>query len=76
MAWPYRDGSAVELVGLSKSVVTWLADLADKKHYTYTGVYKNVNGTNLLQGPEHFVNIVIQNTIINQNVFFALQDRK
>lgn len=33
-----RDGSAVELVGLSKSVVTWLDQLNHKGIYPYSGV--------------------------------------
>ncbi|CAG2116623.1 unnamed protein product [Medioppia subpectinata] len=33
-----RDGSAVELIGLSKSVVTFLAELSDKKQYPFSGV--------------------------------------
>lgn len=34
----FRDGSAVEIVGLSYSVVRWLADLSSKKIYPYDGV--------------------------------------
>ncbi|CAG9856411.1 unnamed protein product [Phyllotreta striolata] len=33
-----RDGSAVELIGLSKSVITWLGKLHDAKQYPYKGV--------------------------------------
>ncbi|CAG2168340.1 unnamed protein product, partial [Oppiella nova] len=33
-----RDGSAVELIGLSKSVATFLADLSDKNQYPFKGV--------------------------------------
>ncbi|XP_025834524.1 glycogen debranching enzyme-like [Agrilus planipennis] len=43
-----RDGSAVELVGLSKSVVTWLDKLYHAKKYPYDGVeriHKNGNVT-------------------------------
>nr|XP_023029124.1 glycogen debranching enzyme [Leptinotarsa decemlineata] len=33
-----RDGSAVELIGLSKSVISWLAKLDAEKKYPYPGV--------------------------------------
>lgn len=33
-----RDGSAVELVGLSKSVITFLSELYNKHQYPYDGV--------------------------------------
>ncbi|XP_054161339.1 glycogen debranching enzyme-like [Oppia nitens] len=33
-----RDGSAIELIGLSKSVVTYLADLSDDNKYPFKGV--------------------------------------
>ncbi|KAK4875160.1 hypothetical protein RN001_011582 [Aquatica leii] len=33
-----RDGSAIELIGLSKAVVSWLATLYDNKLYPYQGV--------------------------------------
>ncbi|XP_030750314.1 glycogen debranching enzyme isoform X2 [Sitophilus oryzae] len=33
-----RDGSAVELVGLSKAAVSWLWELNQKGHYPYDGV--------------------------------------
>jgi len=33
-----RDGSAVELVGLSYSVISWLADLHSNGSYPYAGV--------------------------------------
>jgi len=36
-----RDGSAVELIGLSKSVITFLSDLYDKHQYPYDGVLDN-----------------------------------
>lgn len=40
-----RDGSAVELVGLSKSVVSWLHKLHQENHYPYNGVErKHKNG--------------------------------
>ena len=34
----FRDGSAVEIVGLSSATVCWLADLSAKNIYPYTGV--------------------------------------
>ncbi|XP_064626502.1 glycogen debranching enzyme-like isoform X2 [Lineus longissimus] len=39
-----RDGSAVELVGLCKSAVTWLDGLHKQGHYPYKGVEKTVDG--------------------------------
>ncbi|XP_050499688.1 glycogen debranching enzyme isoform X2 [Diabrotica virgifera virgifera] len=33
-----RDGSAVELIGLSKSVISWLAKLSEDNKYPYKGV--------------------------------------
>lgn len=33
-----RDGSAIELIGLSKSVVTWLQQLCQNNQYPYNGV--------------------------------------
>ncbi|XP_075473238.1 glycogen debranching enzyme isoform X1 [Ascaphus truei] len=33
-----RDGSAVEIVGLSKSTIRWLMELSEKKVYPYRGV--------------------------------------
>ncbi|KAK9890598.1 hypothetical protein WA026_011963 [Henosepilachna vigintioctopunctata] len=33
-----RDGSACEIVGLSKCVISWLAKLYDQKKYKYSGV--------------------------------------
>ncbi|XP_063921993.1 glycogen debranching enzyme [Zophobas morio] len=33
-----RDGSAIELIGLSKSVITWLAGLSAKGAYPHSGV--------------------------------------
>lgn len=35
-----RDGSAVELIGLSKAVVTWLDKLYNQKQYPYSGVQR------------------------------------
>ena len=40
----YRDGSAVELIGLSASTVRWLAKLHDIGKYPYSGVKAVVNG--------------------------------
>ncbi|XP_066992681.2 glycogen debranching enzyme [Anabrus simplex] len=41
-----RDGSAVELVGLSKATVRWLAKLHQEGHFPYDGVQrKNKDGT-------------------------------
>lgn len=40
-----RDGSAVELVGLSYSVISWLDQLAQKKIFPYDSVTRtNFNG--------------------------------
>lgn len=39
-----RDGSAVELIGLSKCVITWLATLNQRGDYPYDGVKRQ--GTN------------------------------
>lgn len=33
-----RDGSAVEIIGLSKAVITWLWKLSQNKKYPYNGV--------------------------------------
>lgn len=35
----YRDGSAVELVGLSYSAIKWLSELYDQGLYPFSGVY-------------------------------------
>ncbi|XP_019762193.2 glycogen debranching enzyme isoform X4 [Dendroctonus ponderosae] len=41
-----RDGSAVELVGLSKACITWLMHLNDEGQYPYDGVQRtHKNGT-------------------------------
>ena len=40
----YRSGSAVELVGLSMSAVTWLDKLSAEKVYPYDGVSAFKNG--------------------------------
>lgn len=40
----YRSGSAVELVGLSMSAVTWLEKLSAEKVYPYDGVSAFKNG--------------------------------
>ena len=39
-----RDGSAVELVGLCKSIVSWLHDCHSKGLYPHAGVEATVNG--------------------------------
>lgn len=39
-----RDGSAVEIVGLCKSTVRWLAKLCDQKKFPYAGVSKLQDG--------------------------------
>lgn len=39
-----RDGSSVEIVGLSKSTVRWLATLAKKKMFPYSGVKDDKTG--------------------------------
>ena len=40
----FRDGTAVELVGLCASTVKWLASMSGKKLYPYEGVKKNEAG--------------------------------
>ena len=40
----FRDGSAVEIVGLCKSTVRWLAELCDQKKFPYAGVSKLQDG--------------------------------
>jgi len=40
----FRDGTAVELVGLCASTVKWLASMFGKKLYPYEGVKKNDAG--------------------------------
>jgi glycogen debranching enzyme len=39
-----RDGTAVELVGLSASVIQWLAELSEAHQYPHTGVKRIING--------------------------------
>ena len=39
-----RDGSAVELIGLSASVISWLGDMFDQKKYSFDGIRKTVAG--------------------------------
>lgn len=43
-----RDGSAVEIVGLCKSTIRWLADLNGKKVYPYKGVTVQREGKEVL----------------------------
>lgn len=43
-SWKYRDGSAVELIGLCKSTVRWLGELSDAKKFPYSGVSKMQDG--------------------------------
>jgi hypothetical protein len=40
----FRDGSSVEIVGLSKSTVRWLADMAKKKMFPFDGVKDDNTG--------------------------------
>ena len=44
----FRDGSAVEIVGLCKSTVRWLAELSGQKLFPYAGVSKLQDGMFLL----------------------------
>ena len=37
----YRDGAAIEIVGLCKAIVTWLAKINKEKHYEHRGVQLN-----------------------------------
>lgn len=46
-----RDGSGVEIVGLCKSTVRWLAKLCDQKKFPYAGVSKLQDGSFFM----HFV---------------------
>jgi len=39
-----RDGSAVEIIGLCKSTIRWLAELSDSKQFPYSGVSKLQDG--------------------------------
>ena len=48
----FRDGSAVEIVGLCKSTVRWLAKLCDQKKFPYAGVSKLQDGRFFIR---HFV---------------------
>ncbi|KAM4640780.1 glycogen debranching enzyme isoform 2-T4 [Discoglossus pictus] len=43
-----RDGSAVEIVGLSKSTVRWLKELSEKKKYPFKGVTMQRKGKEVL----------------------------
>ncbi|KAF5274002.1 hypothetical protein FQA39_LY01117 [Lamprigera yunnana] len=43
-----RDGSAVELIGLSKCVITWLATLSEKNQYPYEGVERTTKSGTIL----------------------------
>ena len=47
----FRDGSAIELVGLCKSVVSWLGSMYEQKHFRYDGVTVNNKGTSNLYRP-------------------------
>lgn len=44
-----RDGSAVELIGLSKAVVTWLAKLNEANSYPYSGVERTTKSGSVLK---------------------------
>ena len=52
-----RDGSAVELVGLSYSAVTWLSQLFKQGQYPYQGVSLPSNDMHSKQplSPHHFI---------------------
>ncbi|XP_067846093.1 glycogen debranching enzyme [Heptranchias perlo] len=66
-----RDGSAVEIVGLSKSAVRWLMDLHKKSLFPYNGVKAHKDGNELLITYEEW------NTKIQQNFhekFFVSED--
>lgn len=42
----FRDGSAVEMVGLCKSAVRWLMDLSGKNIFPFRGVTVKRHGKN------------------------------
>lgn len=42
----FRDGSAVEIVGLCKSAVRWLLDLSEKNVFPFSGVTVKRHGKN------------------------------
>lgn len=63
-----RDGSAVEIVALSKTVINWLADMHKKKLYPYEGVTRtSKDGRSYVQ----FFNYrgFIATTVLNSVIF-------
>ena len=60
-----RDGSAVEIVGLCKSAVRWLAKLYNKGAYPYSGVSMTKNGGN--GSPKKHLSFAEWNKLIYQS---------
>ncbi|XP_072366697.1 LOW QUALITY PROTEIN: glycogen debranching enzyme-like [Scyliorhinus torazame] len=66
-----RDGSAVEIVGLSKSTIRWLAELHKKSLFPYNGVKTHQDGTEVLITYEQWDEKITQNFEKN---FFVSED--
>ena len=56
----FRDGSAVEIVGLSKSAIRWLAEMSKKKIFPYKGVTDENTG-----GVFKSMYIIFTQTVLN-----------
>uniref|UniRef100_UPI00398F3654 glycogen debranching enzyme-like n=1 Tax=Pristiophorus japonicus TaxID=55135 RepID=UPI00398F3654 len=66
-----RDGSAVEIVGLSKSTIRWLMDLNKKSLFPYNGVKAYKDGKEFLITYEEWNTKIQQNF---ENNFFVSED--
>ncbi|XP_029473325.1 glycogen debranching enzyme [Rhinatrema bivittatum] len=66
-----RDGSAVEIVGLSKSTVRWLSDLNKKKLFPYGGVTVKRDGKDVTMTYEEW-NRKIQDNF--ERLFYVSED--